>query len=444
MKNLIFILLTTISSYAQCPETTIQEAGEVIAKQQFNISQPASEKEQILHLTAFAENTSWAKRQAESAVLTIFLAGKYNQDLILFHGADKFVYQVVLGKLPAGKHELKIVSNRKRTAQNSGAAKISAIKIRPFSAKTSAQQKAVAHAPFLVARPETIDKFSDIPLITFYEILPVSADSYKIRYTTIFSNEDGGTQTTALMARWGRTTDIEWVYEIEFEKEKIISEKFQGANHVTQNFNGQRIFGAHPLIFNVTVNNNFADAGCSALRTAQLPIRADLTHQSRETVMDENTWTYRIMAQEAMREGRINPEKLDANTIADLRDYVFAEIYNEPNQAAISLETQTPDGKFYSSDFGNKLLRVDRRGYSRIALLFPQNARPNSPLKISVVCHAKEANSQTGDCQKLNLLKIVTLDQNFQPQEFKVASQPHNLLAGEKADFTVKLLPFGS
>ena len=34
----------------------------------------------------------------------------------------------------------------------------------------------------------------------------------------IWSNEDGGTNTPALMARWGRTTDIEWIYRVVLDR----------------------------------------------------------------------------------------------------------------------------------------------------------------------------------------------------------------------------------
>lgn len=443
MKNLLLfislLLAATISLNAQCPEITIEEAGKKLASQPFNLTQAESNSEIILNLTASAKNTSWATKNAESAVLTVFLDGKYQQDIILFYGAEKFNYKALLGKLNAGKHKLEIVLNRKRTAKKSGEVSISSVKIKPYLAKTPADQLAISHTPFLYVRPDTIDRFSDIPTLTFYEILPIKENSYLIRYTTIFSNEDGGTQTAALMARWGRTTDIEWVYEIEIENGKVVSEKFQGANHVTKNFSGSRLFGNHPALYDVTVNNNFADTGCSALRAAQIPIRADLTAKSRETLMDENPWIYRIMAEEAIREGRINPEKLGANTIADLRDYVYAEIHNEPQESAISLEAKTSDGKTYSSDGDNKFLRVDRKGFIRIALLLPRNARRNSSLTFSIVCYSKDVNNQTGGCQKTNLLKIVTLGEDFSPQETKIKTNPFSLRLNERATFTAKL-----
>ena len=53
------------------------------------------------------------------------------------------------------------------------------------------------------ARKNTIGKFSDIPLVLYAERL-VEDGHPLLQYTMIFSNEDGGTSTRALMARWGR------------------------------------------------------------------------------------------------------------------------------------------------------------------------------------------------------------------------------------------------
>ena len=43
-----------------------------------------------------------------------------------------------------------------------------------------------------------------------------------------------------MMLSWGRTTDIEWVYQISLNSEgQIISEIFQGAGHTPTTFNGE-------------------------------------------------------------------------------------------------------------------------------------------------------------------------------------------------------------
>ena len=68
-----------------------------------------------------------------------------------------------------------------------------------------------AYAPVLFERKNAIGKFTDIPLLTYVEELNENGQKI-LQYTVIFSNEDGGTSTRSLMARWGRTTDIEYVY----------------------------------------------------------------------------------------------------------------------------------------------------------------------------------------------------------------------------------------
>jgi len=239
------------------------------------------------------------------------------------------------------------------------------------------------------------------------------------------------------MARWGRATDIEWVYKIEFKDGKLVSEIYQGANHETKKFAGKRVFGNHPLIFDVTVNNNFSDTGCSELRSAQLPIKVDLSKKSRETIMDENEWTYRVMAQEATREGRINAAKLDANTIADPRDYLYAEIYSEPKATAIALEAKTSGGEKFSSDLGNAALRVSRNGFVRIAMRLPKDSAANFPAAVTVACYtaSNEGSTRDGSCRNLQLIKLVRLDQNYLPVTRKLESPPQNVKVGEKAVF---------
>lgn len=191
------------------------------------------------------------------------------------------------------------------------------------------------------------------------------------------------------------------------------------------------------MIFNVTVNNNFADAGCSEIRFAPLPIRADLSDKSRETMMDKHSWTYRIMAEEATREGRVNAAKLDADTIADPRDYLYAEIYSEPKAAAIALEAENSGGEKFSSDAGNAALRVNRNGYVRIAMRFPKDAS-DFPKAIRIGCYAVSGNSALESvCQNLRLIKLARLDRNYLPIVKNINSESANVKSGEKAVFTL-------
>ncbi len=465
MKNLfitlLLISLLTSAASSQCEtEPTIERTGAVIhakkfsvpfktnpvLKTTFKLTGAQNEKqanEMFLMIEASVTGANWGVKNAEAAVLTVFVDGVYNQDVILFAGAAKFNYRVNLGKFENGEHDLTVVLNEARSAPNARQVKLFSASIFPnesAQAKKAGDERdflALTHAPVIYARADTIDKFSDIPLLTYYEIFPNGENAFRIRYTVIFSNEDGGTQTAALMARWGRATDIEWIYEIEFRDGEIVSEIYQGANHETKAFAGRKIFGSHPLLFNVTVNNNFADSGCSDLRIAPLPIRADLSSKSRETLMDENSWTYRVMAEEVTREGRVNAAKLDANTIADPRDYLYAEIYSEPKTAWFNVEAQFSGTEKYSSDAGIRQLRVNRPGYVRIALRMPANRAAEFPKTINVGCYADSGKPPaSGVCQNIRLIKLVRLDKNYQPVVRKINAPPQTVKTGEKAAFS--------
>ena len=439
----LFILFQAFGIFAQCDgEPTLSATGKVLKELKIS-NQPTESRDYLITLKAKVSGASWQKANAEAAVLTVFVDGKYNQDIILFAGDETFEYQAILGKLSEGIHRIQIVRNEARSAPNAKNVKIQIVSIIPFANLFNYSKQglfpsyiATINAPFINLRPDTIDKFSDIPLLTYYEIFEEPDKIWRIRYTTIFTNEDGGTQSAALMARWGRMTDIEWIYEIRVrENGEILSEIIQGANHETKNFKGQR-FGSHPLLFDSTVNNNFADAGCSALRVSPKLIQANLTNSSRETVMDANPWTYRIMAEEAIREGRVNPAKLGANTIADPRDYLYLEIKTEPENAAVSVEIE--NGKEKSlSDFGDRRLRIERPGFVRIAVRKPVEMTKNLPGTVNIICSAISS-GKTGNCRNLELRKIVWLDGNYLPREKRLSADARNIKTGEKAIFIIQ------
>lgn len=213
------------------------------------------------------------------------------------------------------------------------------------------------------------------------------------------------------MARWGRITDIEWVYEIRVnENGEILSEIYQGANHQTKNFKGKR-FSEHPLLLDATVNNNFADEGCSPLRISPKLVEANLSDGSRETVMDKFAWTYRIMAEEAIRENRINPQKLGANSIDDLQNYLYVEVYSENDSAAVAVEIQTTDNQTSRSDFGDASLRVDRSGYKRIAVRIP--SKDSSPKSINLICNSTNNISDAPGCKNSRIIKFIRLNEKY-------------------------------
>ena len=87
-------------------------------------------------------------------------------------------------------------------------------------------------APFVYARPDTVGRFTDVPVFMWYEVEPTTRGERAIATRVIFTNEDGGTPTDRLMATWGRTTDIEYVYSVEVDRAgAIVAEDMQGPKH---------------------------------------------------------------------------------------------------------------------------------------------------------------------------------------------------------------------
>ena len=79
----------------------------------------------------------------------------------------------------------------------------------------------------------------------------------------MWSNEDGGTPTPALMAQWGRTTDIEWVYRVEVERQGPPCARHggvPGARPRDAESSAGAYDGTHPLLQTCTSNNNVCDS----------------------------------------------------------------------------------------------------------------------------------------------------------------------------------------
>jgi hypothetical protein len=399
--------------------------------------------EVALEVEARAPGASWARKGSEAAALVVTVDGAYNQDVMLWAGESFYNYRVLLGRLPKGRHTVSVALNEARSAAGARRAEVKSLRaVIPFPSTSSnpdEQHFAVAHAPVLYARPNTFDHFTDIPLLMYYEILREGADAV-FRYTVIFSNEDGGTQTAALFARWGRGTDIEWVYETRVRGGKVVAETFQGVQHETKNFNGQRANGVHPLLAVASDNNNFSDLACSAVRFAPYPVHARLEAATRESVMDKYPQTYRAMAEELQREGRISDSPSDIDTVADPREYLYVEAASGQTGAAVAFDVKLAgrDGLF-KSEMGEPPLRIERSGNYRTAVRLPKGFAPESVESVTARCHPHPATASGGTCGRLKLLRVLTLGADYVPLSLPLRPEPEaSLAAGETKTFRLK------
>lgn len=378
----------------------------------------ATAGEGIAQVTASAPRAEWGRPQAEASVATVSLEGHYNQDIVIDHGAKPFSYPVFLGALQAGKHTLEITRNARWSAPDAGL-KIQRVSVQVV-APGSPQYEALAHAPILYARADTLGHFSDVPLLMWYEVFP-EAQGEVIQYSFVFSNEDAGTGTPALMARWGRAADIEYAYRVTLDQSgRIRSEVFQGFNHHTTPFRGRKD-GVHPYILDAAPHNIFADTGATALQYHMLPVEADLRQHSREELMDRFPWTYRIVAEELKHEGKIRPWGAHVeNAIGNPRDYLHLEIEAENHAAALTVWVKLKGRpEWYSSFRGRTDWAISRSGWFRTTVELPPATRASEIESIALQCIGlngdHDAAPQAAESKVEAISKAFLLDSDYRP-----------------------------
>ena len=235
--------------------------------------QSTQDSEFILSIIA-STNTNWSLYGSESATLTIAIDGdweNYNQDIILYAGNTSHEYNVSLGYLEQGEHSIEFKFDYNKSTIGAEHIHIESVDIVDIES-LDIDSDVLLHSPILYGRDLLSwneSTHTDIPLIMFYDLSINNSDftEYykKITYSFIFSNEDSrvGIGLSDLMFNYGRTTDIEWIYEVTLDEQgNIISEIFQGPSHTTTDFSGQKI-NKHPILKNATLNCNFTDVGIS-------------------------------------------------------------------------------------------------------------------------------------------------------------------------------------
>ena len=305
-----------------------------------------SETNSEFHLTISAyASTNWHEENNESITLTVSIDDEwndYNQDIVLYAGNNDHDYHVSLGPISKGKHKINFKFNEIKSSTNAESLHINHIDLININS-LNIDLDILKHSPILYGRDLLSWNEStrtDIPLIMWHEISQVGNNKL-IKYSIIFSNEDSriGIGLSDLMYSYGRTTDIEWIYEVLLANDgQIINEFYQGASHVTTPFQGDKI-GLHPILKNATLNCNFSDNGTSDYKFFPSPLSTITSNNTREILMDQNPWTYRIMAEELINEERYETNQ-DPNTleISDVRNYIYIEYEGEIYGSDVDLQ----------------------------------------------------------------------------------------------------------
>jgi CheY-like chemotaxis protein len=361
--------------------------------------------EVVADLDLRAPGTDWSQPGKEAALATVFVDGRAQQQIMLYAGSRSFTYTVFLGALPAGEHNVDV---RGPGVEFSGAR---------FHEDSS---DVMANAPVLFARVNTLGKYTDIPLIVYCE--QVSQDGAPfLQYTVIFSNEDGGTSTRALMARWGRTTDVEYVYRA-FPGRATI----QGNGHKEVEYRGQRD-GTHPLLMPVTDNNMIGEAETpNPIRYQIAPILVDLAGHSREEVMDEHPFAYEVMAKELQREAKLRPfGTVDGEKVSDPLNYLYFEMKLAKRESFVAaLVRLKGDPRWHSSHLGHTDFAIrtwtrgpaeSASGFVRTTVELPPGTKTDQIAEIGFECIVPEKAESDSACRVEAVTKCFFLEHDYKP-----------------------------
>lgn len=198
-----------------------------------------SDTEFLLTISA-STNTDWSMMDGESSTLIVIIDGdfdNYNQDVVLYAGQNNHNYNCSLGYLQSGEHTIEFIFDSEKSTAQAEWIYIESIELIDIST-LSIDEDAFRYSPILYGRDLLAwneSTHTDIPLIMWHDI-SMEGINKRITYSIIFSNEDSrvGLGLSDLMYSYGRTTDIEWVYEVVLSASgDIVSEIFQGPSHTT-------------------------------------------------------------------------------------------------------------------------------------------------------------------------------------------------------------------
>ena len=385
-------------------------AGEAAAQRAFPFHIDTS-GEATADLTMSCPEGDWAREGSEAAMADVRVDGQVPFQVMLYAGPERRTYRVFLGRLEAGDHRLTIERNGDFSARGTTVA-VADVKVRGGSS-----DDVLLHAPVLYARKNTIGKYTDVPMVVYAERLEENG-SPVLQYTVIFTNEDGGTSTRGLMARWGRTTDIEYVYRLDVKTGKAI---IQTRDHKDVEFDGRRE-GGHPLLIPVTDNNMVAGEVPSAVRYQIAPVLVDLKDHSREQVMDDDPVMYRVAAKELEREKKLRAfGTVDAQKISDPRNYAVVEARVAVRTAGVvTMFRRKDEAVWRMSTIGRMDYSVDRSGWIRTTVELPPGTKPADIAEVGFSCAVMpdattKRLADTGSCRVDAVSKVFFLDEEYRP-----------------------------
>ena len=124
--------------------------------------------EAVATIVAGCANCDWSVAGREAVMLELSVDGVYSQHLALTRGAAPAEYRVMLGALAAGSHRLVMRRDDARSAAGTGPVTVARVSVEIVD-RTSPAYPWLSRAPILRARPGTVERFSDFPLVMYAE-----------------------------------------------------------------------------------------------------------------------------------------------------------------------------------------------------------------------------------------------------------------------------------
>ena len=327
-------------------------------------------------LTLAAPGTSWAR--GEAAVASLEIDGGEPQHLVLAGGDEPVEYARLLGRLSAGGHRLAVRFDAALSDAGAGVLECRALRTHAVADDDGAAF-VWRHAPVLHYRAldGLLDGLSsDTPLVLFHR--PVETPEGRgVEYHVINSHEDAGTDLAGLLAGWGHTTDIEWVFRIvRDECGRIVREEFQGPEHTTRPFRGARALGGHPVLQAATRNGMVTDRVVCPYRAALAPVIAQPAGEPREGVQYRFPWIHRVSGLEVVRQEHLegDPRPVSAAP-GDPRAYLYLQFKRHADALVPALEASVRiHGAWYRSAWSRPEFAMRGEDAESTAIKLPPDA----------------------------------------------------------------------
>ncbi len=289
---------------------------------------PDGQGQGVLQLEMEAPGTSWGSSQHRSVVISVSVGGGSPQSFVLFYGGRPFTYAGYVGPLATGSHVVnwKVLSALSVDGRRLPVVRVIAVQLSVVE-PSNPWYLPITYAPFVYGR--AISSRDDVQLLTAASTQYVSGGT-RITYYIVWSKEFAGTSFVPWLewGEWGRMTDIGTVYSVTVEPNGEMQDpeylscgckadfpsEVSSPEEVTVPFHGTYAYGTHPVLVNASGNDYMRQTSYdpsspaaspisapSQFGFAQVPVAGPAPGELRESVMDRNPWTYRVMAEEARR-----------------------------------------------------------------------------------------------------------------------------------------------